>query len=59
MEHRGKSGKESPTRGLGEKPCKEGRMDKEKMIAYIVEKLKSAEPEKIRKLLIAAANILI
>ena len=59
MEHRGKSGKESPTRGLGEKPCKEGRMDKEKMIAYIVEKLRNAEPEKIRKLLIAAANILI
>lgn len=59
MEHRGKSGKESPTRGLGEKPCKEGRMDKEKMIAYIVEKLRNAETEKIRKLLIAAANILI
>lgn len=59
MEHRGKSGKESPTRGLGEKPCKEGRMGKEKMIAYIIEMLKKAEPEKIRKLLIAASNILI
>lgn len=59
MEHRGKSGKESPTRGLGEKPCKEGRMEKEKMIAYIIEMLKKAEPEKIRKLLIAASNILI
>lgn len=43
MEHRGKSGKESPTRGLGEKPCKEGRMDQEEMRAYIIEKLKEAD----------------
>lgn len=33
-------------------------MDKEKMIDYIVELLRKAEPGKIRKLLICATNIL-
>ena len=33
-------------------------MDKEKMIAYIVELLEKASPEKVRKLLICAVNIL-
>ena len=33
-------------------------MDKEKMIAYIVELLEKASPEKVRKLFICAVNIL-